>query len=80
MIVNIKLTTAGSDTGNLFDIYTNLDNYATPVATDVYKTSLWEVTNPQGHNITIDDAATTVRVASKGTCTSFVNISITRNT
>ena len=76
MIVNIKLTTAGADTGP-FNIFSNADNYVTAVATDVPKIDIAVPPSQTGYNVTIPDQATIVRVASTGTCTGFVNIPIT---
>lgn len=72
MIVKITLTTAGIDTGP-FNIFSDADNFATPIVTGVSKSSLiagYDVVNTP-------DAATIMRVTSTGTCTNSINIPIT---
>jgi len=72
MIVKITLTTAGTDTGP-FNIYSDSDNYAVAVATNVAKSALLF----PGYDATVPNNATIVRVKSTGTCTNFINIPIT---
>jgi hypothetical protein len=71
MVVKITLTTAGTDTGP-FNIFSNSDNYAVAVATNVAKSALLS-----GYDATVPNNATIVRVTSTGTCTNFINIPIT---
>ena len=73
MIVNIKLTTAGTDTGPTFNIFSNFDNYTTPVASGVFKSSL---VSQMGQDVTVDNAATIMRVTSIGTCTNYVDLPV----
>jgi len=76
MIVNVTLTTAGTDTGP-FNIFSNADNYATALATNVPKSS---IAAPPSSGYTVNnvpDTATTMRVTSTGICTNSVDIPIT---
>ncbi len=67
----ITLTLAGSDTGP-FDLFTDADGYASPFASGVSKTSL-----TAGYLSTvIPDAATIIKVVSKGLCTNAVFLPI----
>jgi hypothetical protein len=70
--VTITLTTYGGNTGPLFDLYTDADNYATAFATDVAKADLIS-----GYVATVDSSATVVRCKSKGTCTNYIDMNIT---
>jgi len=69
--VTITLTTYGGNTGPTFDLYTNADNYTTPFATDIDKANLIS-----GYVGTVDSSATVVRCKSKGTCTNYIDMSI----
>ena len=70
--LTLTLTTTGADTGPLFDLYSNVDSYTTPFATNVAKSSLIAgFTTSLVPNFT-----ETIRVTSKGTCTNSVDISI----
>ena len=68
--VNIKLSSStGSSTGPTFDLYSNVDNYVTAFETGVLKTTLMST---NGYTSTVvPDSATTIRVKSIGTCTSY---------
>lgn len=67
----ITLTLAGSDTGP-FDLFTDADGYAAPFASNVSKTSL-----TAGYLSTvIPDAATIIKVVSKGLCTNSIFLPI----
>jgi len=70
--MNVFLTiTAGVDTGP-FDIYTNDDNFTTPIQTGITKVQL-----VAGYLCTgVTNNATIIRVKSVGYCTSFVNANI----
>lgn len=68
----ITLTLAGTDTGP-FDLFSNADGYSAPFASGVSKISL-----TSGYlATTVADAATTIRVTSKGVCTNSIDIPIT---
>jgi len=73
MTVLITLTTAGTD-ATVFDLYSNLDGYVTPFATDIPKASL-----VAGYTSSVvPDYTTTVKVQAKGICTNNVYIPLTR--
>ena len=74
MNVLITLTSPGADTGP-FNIYTNVDNYVTAVATNVAKANL-----VSGYNVTVPANAVTVKVESTGTCTSSIYLTIIQPT
>ena len=70
--MNVLLTiTAGLDTGP-FDIYTNVDNFTTPIQTGITKAAL-----VAGYMCTVvPNNATVIRVKSTGDCTNFVDANI----
>lgn len=71
MYVLITLTTAGVDTGP-FDLYSDADSYVTPFETGVSKSAL-----VAGYgSSSVPGTATTIRVASTGTCTNYVDLGI----
>ena len=70
MIVFLKLTTAGVDSGP-FDLYSNLDAYSEPFEENVSKASLIA-----GYSTDVPDYATTVRITSKENCISSVDITL----
>jgi hypothetical protein len=69
--VTITLTTTGKNTGPNFDLYSNLDNYTTPFATNVLKSDL-----VAGYVTFVNDGTSTVRCLSKGSCTNFIDMNI----
>lgn len=75
MTVLITLTAAGSDSGP-FNLYSNLDGYATAFETAVSKASLLA-----GYaSSLVPDYTTTIRVLSTGTCTNYIDIILTQPT
>jgi hypothetical protein len=69
--VTITLTTPGGDTGP-FDLYSNADGYVSAFETGVSKSSL-----TSGYLSTlVPDGSTIVRVKSTGTCTNYIDITI----
>lgn len=70
MNATITLDLIGTSTGS-FNIYQNSDSYATAVATGVSSSSLLS-----GYSATLDNATTTVRVYSTGTCTNYKDIPV----
>ena len=74
MDILITLTTAGANIGPTFDLYSNVDNYATAFVTNVSKTSLLS-----GYYTNLAPIGTTIiRVKSMGVdCTNFVTVAIT---
>lgn len=77
MDIIVKLTTAGTNIGPLFNLYSDVDNYVTPFVTNVSKASLLSgyYTNLAPINTTI------VRVKSMGVdCTNFVNVTVLPST
>jgi len=74
MNIIITLTLAGTDTGP-FNLYTDLDNYATPFATDVEKSVLLI-----GGSYSIPDSVSIVKVLSTGLCTGAIYLSVPTTT
>jgi len=70
MNVYIILTTAGTDTGP-FDLYSDVDGFATAFETAVSKASL-----VAGYSTTAPDGSTQIKVVSTGNCTNSVIIDI----
>lgn len=71
MIATVTLTTAGINT-SLFDIYSNSDNFTTPIISNVGVASLLS-----GVNVNIPDNSTEVRVQSLGDCVNYIDITLT---
>lgn len=75
MTVLITLTTAGTDTGP-FNLYSNVDGFVSPFATGVSRSALLA-----GYSATtVPNGTTTIRVMSTGTCTNYIDISVTTTT
>lgn len=71
MNILITLTSAGSDTGP-FNLYSNVDNYTTCFDSNISKAILIA-----GYTTTLaPTGTTTVRVASLGTCSNYVDIAV----
>jgi hypothetical protein len=70
MQVTISATIIGGNAGP-FNIYQDFDSYVTPVATSVSRASILA-----GYVVTVNDATTTVRLISSGTCTNSTDISV----
>jgi hypothetical protein len=71
MDILLLLTTAGSDTGPLFDLYENSTGPFVLFESDVPKVDL---TTPPGHPTTVLPGTTQVRVLSKGVCPNYIDI------
>jgi len=71
MIVEITLTSYGSDVGPFFDLYSNLDGYAIAFDSGVPKADLIA-----GYTATVPDGATTIRIQSTGVCESELFVTI----
>lgn len=73
MTVLLTLTTAGTDSGPLFNLYSNI-NYSTPLQTGVTKSAL-----EGGYTLSgVPDGATIIRITSTGTtCTNSIDVTIT---
>jgi hypothetical protein len=72
MNVLITLSTAGASTGPTFNLYSDVDTYATPFETGVAKSAL-----VSGYTSTlVPNAATMIRVQSVGVCTNYGLFSI----
>ena len=69
--VNITLTSVGSD-HQFFHIYTDVDNYLTPVALFVSKELLTSGT----YSLVLDNSATIIKIQATGTCTNSILIPI----
>jgi len=75
MTVLITLTTAGADSGP-FNLYTELDGYATPFETGVDKIDL-----EAGYTTAlVPDYATIIRVKSTGDCVNYIDITLVGTT
>jgi hypothetical protein len=75
MTVLITLTTAGTDSGP-FSLYSNLDGFVTPFETGISKSAL-----VSGYTSTlVPDFTATVRVKSTGTCTNYVDLTVSGGT
>jgi hypothetical protein len=70
--MTIKLTSAGADTDNV-NIYTDSDSYNTPIGS----TTTGVLTGPFGFTVGVPSGATTVRIQNVGTCTNYVDVTIT---
>jgi hypothetical protein len=70
MQVLITATSIGGNAGP-FDIYQDFDSYATPVATGITRSQILS-----GYTVTVNDAATIVRLISSGICTNTTNITL----
>lgn len=77
MDIQILLTTTGSDTGPLFDLYENSTGPFVLFQLNVSKTLL---TTGLGYATTVPSGTTVVRVQSKGVCPNFINITLVPNT
>lgn len=77
MDVLILLTTAGTDTGPLFDLYENSTGPFVLFESDVSKVDL---TTPPGHPTTVPSGTTQVRVQSKGVCPNYTDIVLENTT
>ena len=75
MNITITLTNPGTDTGP-FNIYTNIDNYAVPIATNILRSVLVGA----GYTTTVDGNTATIKVQSTGNCTSSIFLPITQPT
>jgi hypothetical protein len=74
--VSITLTIAGVDTGPTFNLYSDVDSYATAFETGVSKAAL-----EAGYISTIvPDSTTIIRVYSPGTCDTYVNLNVITST
>lgn len=69
--ITITLTSAGSDSGP-FDLYTNATGSFTLMEAGVSKNTLLA-----GYTVTTLDGTTVVRVQSTGTCTNYVDLTVT---
>jgi len=70
--VTITLTTAGTDISSALDLRSNVNSYATTFETGVSKSSLLS-----GYQSTlVPDGTTVIRVSSVGTCSNYVDISV----
>lgn len=70
----ITLVTVGSDAGPLFDLYTDVDCFTSPIDQNI------PVSDFLGSGYTllnIPDNATKIRVQSKGTCVNYSDFTIT---
>jgi hypothetical protein len=75
MTVLVTLTLAGTDVGP-FNLYSNVDGYATPLATGVSRSALLAGYSLAG----VPDSATVIRVKSTGTCTNYIDMALSGGT
>jgi len=72
MNVLIQLTMADIDTGPLFNLFSDVNNYSSPFETGISKTALLT-----GHiTSAVPGLASIVRVKSTGNCLSYVDLQI----
>ena len=70
--VIIKLTTAGANVGP-FNMLSDTDSYVSPFETNISRTTL-----TTGYTSSlVPNAATVIRALSSGSCTNYVNLTIT---
>jgi hypothetical protein len=80
MTIQLLLTTAGADTGPLFDLYHNAvgPTTFTILESDVPKIDL---TNPLGYSVSgVPSGTTVIRVQSKGVCPNYIDIILVPDT
>lgn len=76
MTVFITLTTAGTDTGPTFNLYSDVDGFTSAFETGVLKTDLII-----GYaSSLVPDGTTIIRVMSEGICTNYIDIPVTLTT
>lgn len=76
MIVLITLTAAGTNTGPLFNLYSDTDGYVVPFESGVTKAAL-----VAGYLSTlVPNGTTIVRVQSTGACTNYIDINVVNTT
>jgi hypothetical protein len=72
--VRVTLVTAGSDVGPLIDIYTDADCFFAPIESNVTVSDFLGL----GYVVlNVPTGATKIRLQSKGTCTNYVDLTIT---
>jgi hypothetical protein len=75
MTVLVTLTLAGTDVGP-FNLFSNVDGYTIPLATGVSRAALLSGYSLAG----VPDAASVIRAQSTGTCTNFLDMSVSGGT
>lgn len=74
MNILVTITSAGANTGP-FNIYGNVDNYATPLASNIAKSAL-----QVGYTLNnVSDSITSIRIYSTGTCTNYIDLPVNVN-
>jgi len=72
--LTIRLTTAGNDTGPLFNILSDYNFYSSPIQSGVDKSVL---TASTGYTITVPDGTTKIRIQSLGkSCGTFTEVNV----
>jgi hypothetical protein len=77
MDVLLLLTTAGSDTGPLFDLY---ENSTGPFVLFESAVSKVDLTTPPGYSTTVPSGTTQVRIQSTGVCENYIDIVLENTT
>lgn len=70
--INVKLTSAGADTDNV-ELYTDSDGYTASIGT----TTTSVLTSFFGYTVSVPSNATICRIQNIGSCTNYVDITIT---
>jgi hypothetical protein len=70
----IQLTAAGADTGPLFNLYYDLDNFTTPFASNVSKATL--LMGMSASFPFVNPVPEIIQIQSTGTCTNSIYINI----
>lgn len=72
MNVLVQLTTADTDTGPNFDLFSDINNYSSPFESNVSKAALLT-----GHiSTTVPGLTSIIRVKSTGKCLNYVDLQI----
>jgi hypothetical protein len=72
MSVLIQLTAAGTDSGPLFNLFSDVNNYSSPFESGISKTALLT-----GYTTSVVPAlASIIRVKSAGNCLNYVDLQI----
>jgi len=72
LTINVKLTSAGADTNNV-ELYTDSNGYTIPITT----TTTEILTSPFGQTVSVPSNSTICRIQNTGSCTNYVDITIT---
>ena len=66
--ISIKIKGLGADAGPFFNLYSNVDNFSSPIRENVSVLSL-----SAGYILEVDELVNQIRVKSIGICTNYVD-------